>query len=120
MVTSSSDASARAQWREWVPHRDDVYIDGESYSVSIDMPTALAMSCDTYFYELGKRFYDLNKSPTVSPYTGEVVDIESVRRKMAASVFASKTPVARNLPAPAALIAVCVDPNMPLLNASFM
>ena len=23
----------------------------------IDMPTALAMSCDTYFYELGKRFY---------------------------------------------------------------
>ena len=25
----------------------------------IDLPTALAMSCDTYFYELGKRFYDL-------------------------------------------------------------
>jgi penicillin-binding protein 2 len=24
---------------------------------SIDLPTALAMSCDTYFYELGKRFY---------------------------------------------------------------
>ena len=23
----------------------------------IDLPTALAMSCDTYFYELGKRFY---------------------------------------------------------------
>ena len=34
----------------------------------------------------GKRFYDLNKSPIVSPYTGEVVDIESVRRKMAGSV----------------------------------
>ena len=33
----------------------------------------------------GKRFYDLNRSPIVSPYTGEVVDIESVRRKMAAS-----------------------------------
>jgi penicillin-binding protein 2 len=24
---------------------------------AIDLPTALAMSCDTYFYELGKRFY---------------------------------------------------------------
>ncbi|HEY8723809.1 MAG TPA: penicillin-binding protein 2 [Gaiellaceae bacterium] len=24
---------------------------------SMDLPTALAMSCDTYFYELGKRFY---------------------------------------------------------------
>jgi uncharacterized protein (TIGR02300 family) len=35
----------------------------------------------------GKRFYDLNKSPIVSPYTGEIVDIESVRRKMAASVI---------------------------------
>jgi penicillin-binding protein 2 len=25
----------------------------------IDLPTALAMSCDTYFYELGRRFYNL-------------------------------------------------------------
>jgi penicillin-binding protein 2 len=25
----------------------------------IDLPTALAMSCDTYFYELGRRFYVL-------------------------------------------------------------
>ena len=25
----------------------------------IDLPQALAMSCDTYFYELGKRFYNL-------------------------------------------------------------
>ncbi len=32
----------------------------------------------------GKRFYDLNKSPVVSPYTGEVVDIEVPRRKGAA------------------------------------
>ncbi|MEZ5913344.1 MAG: TIGR02300 family protein [Paracoccaceae bacterium] len=31
----------------------------------------------------GKRFYDLNKSPIVSPYTGEVVDIETARRKIA-------------------------------------
>ena len=35
----------------------------------------------------GKRFYDLNKTPIVSPYTGEIVDIETARRKMAASVI---------------------------------
>jgi len=27
--------------------------------------------------ETGKRFYDLNKSPVVSPYTGEVIDIDT-------------------------------------------
>ena len=42
----------------------------------------------------GKRFYDLNRSPIVSPYTGEVVDIESARRKMAAAV------ISRAMPAP--------------------
>jgi uncharacterized protein (TIGR02300 family) len=35
----------------------------------------------------GKRFYDLNRSPIVSPYTGEVVDIESARRKAVAAVI---------------------------------
>ncbi len=40
----------------------------------------------------GKRFYDLNRSPIVSPYTGEVVDIESARRKMAASVISRAVP----------------------------
>jgi uncharacterized protein (TIGR02300 family) len=40
----------------------------------------------------GKRFYDLNRSPIVSPYTGEVVDIETHRRKMAASVVARVMP----------------------------
>ena len=40
----------------------------------------------------GKRFYDLNKTPIVSPYTGEIVDIESVRRKMAASVISRAVP----------------------------
>ncbi len=40
----------------------------------------------------GKRFYDLNKNPIVSPYTGEIVDIESVRRKMAASVISRAVP----------------------------
>ncbi len=40
----------------------------------------------------GKRFYDLNRSPIISPYTGEVVDIEVARRKMAASVIARVVP----------------------------
>ena len=40
----------------------------------------------------GKRFYDLNRSPIVSPYTGEVVDIESARRNMAASVISRSVP----------------------------
>ena len=40
----------------------------------------------------GKRFYDLNRTPIVSPYTGEVVDIESVRRKLAASVISRAVP----------------------------
>jgi uncharacterized protein (TIGR02300 family) len=40
----------------------------------------------------GKRFYDLNRTPIVSPYTGEVVDIESARRKMAASVISRPVP----------------------------
>ena len=40
----------------------------------------------------GKRFYDLNRTPVVSPYTGEVVDIESARRKMAAAVIARVSP----------------------------
>ncbi|MBN8293369.1 TIGR02300 family protein [Rhodobacter sp. NTK016B] len=29
----------------------------------------------------GKRFYDLNKSPVISPYTGEVVPTEQPGRK---------------------------------------
>lgn len=29
----------------------------------------------------GKRFYDLNRSPVVSPYTGEVVDTDLPGRK---------------------------------------
>ncbi len=40
----------------------------------------------------GKRFYDLNRSPIVSPYTGEVVDIETARRKMAAAVISRVQP----------------------------
>ena len=40
----------------------------------------------------GKRFYDLNKTPIVSPYTGEVVDIESARRKTVAAVVTRAKP----------------------------
>lgn len=32
----------------------------------------------------GKRFYDLNKSPVISPFTGEVVELEQPGRKGAA------------------------------------
>lgn len=38
----------------------------------------------------GKRFYDLNRTPIVSPYTGEVVDIESVRRKAVGAIIAQE------------------------------
>ena len=40
----------------------------------------------------GKRFYDLNRTPIVSPSTGEVVDIETARRKMAAAVISRVLP----------------------------
>ncbi|WP_296762960.1 TIGR02300 family protein [Sediminimonas sp.] len=29
----------------------------------------------------GKRFYDLNKNPVVSPYTGEVVELETGKNR---------------------------------------
>ncbi len=39
-----------------------------------------------------RRFYDMNRTPVVSPYTGEVVDIESARRKLAAAVISRVSP----------------------------
>ncbi len=30
----------------------------------------------------GKRFYDLNRTPIVSPYTGEVVELDTAKTKM--------------------------------------
>jgi uncharacterized protein (TIGR02300 family) len=38
----------------------------------------------------GRRFYDMNRTPIVSPYTGEVVDIETVRRKAAGAIVAQE------------------------------
>ncbi|WP_238368155.1 TIGR02300 family protein [Mesobacterium pallidum] len=33
----------------------------------------------------GKRFYDLNKTPVISPYTGEVVDVDTGKSRMIAA-----------------------------------
>ena len=33
----------------------------------------------------GKRFYDLNKDPIVSPYTGEVVEVDNSKTRMIAA-----------------------------------
>ncbi len=33
----------------------------------------------------GKRFYDLNKNPIVSPYTGEVVEVDLSKSRMIAA-----------------------------------
>jgi uncharacterized protein (TIGR02300 family) len=33
----------------------------------------------------GKRFYDLNRDPIVSPYTGEIVNLETGKRSMIAA-----------------------------------
>ncbi|MDJ0639845.1 MAG: TIGR02300 family protein [Paracoccaceae bacterium] len=40
----------------------------------------------------GKRFYDLNKNPVVSPYTGEVVNLETGKGKR--SLVADKSDAA--------------------------
>lgn len=33
----------------------------------------------------GKRFYDLNKTPIVSPYTGEVLEVDASKSRMIAA-----------------------------------
>ena len=33
----------------------------------------------------GKRFYDLNKNPVVSPYTGDVVEVDNSKSRMIAA-----------------------------------
>lgn len=33
----------------------------------------------------GKRFYDLNRNPIVSPYTGEVVELDTTKTRMIAA-----------------------------------
>lgn len=36
----------------------------------------------------GRRFYDLNHDPVISPYTGEVVDLESDPHRVTAAAIA--------------------------------
>lgn len=38
----------------------------------------------------GKRFYDLNRTPIVSPYTGEVVEMDNAKTRMIASDAADR------------------------------
>jgi uncharacterized protein (TIGR02300 family) len=45
----------------------------------------------------GKRFYDLNRTPIVSPYTGEVVQIETSRRD---GMTAAEARAAKKAPVP--------------------
>ncbi len=33
----------------------------------------------------GKRFYDMNRSPIVSPYTGEAVEVDNAKTRMIAA-----------------------------------
>ena len=52
----------------------------------------------------GKKFYDLNKNPVISPYTGEVVPIAPVappRTRGATAAAAANTVVAETIPEPA-------------------
>ena len=50
----------------------------------------------------GKKFYDLNKSPVISPYTGEVVPIAPVAPpRMARGAAAAAPSMAAEMPEPA-------------------
>ncbi len=48
----------------------------------------------------GKRFYDLNRTPIISPYTGEIVPTETPGSKSAGPVAAEKKQVKRPEPEP--------------------
>ena len=47
----------------------------------------------------GKRFYDLNRSPIISPYTGEEVVIETPGRKIGTDATSDKAKPATAAPA---------------------
>lgn len=44
----------------------------------------------------GRRFYDLNKSPIVSPYTGEVVNLDGPKSRSLVSEKTASKATARN------------------------
>lgn len=68
----------------------------------------------------GKRFYDLNRSPVVSPYTGEVVEIETSGRKNgnsgAEAAAKAKKPAAEQVEADDVLLDDEVDAEEDLLE----
>ena len=49
----------------------------------------------------GKKFYDLNKNPVISPYTGEVVPIAPVAPPRATRGAAASPSMAADMPEPA-------------------
>ena len=50
--------------------------------------------------ETGRKFYDLGKTPVISPYTGKVVPIAPPPQSRARPEPAAPTPVARPAPVP--------------------
>ncbi len=50
--------------------------------------------------ETGRKFYDLNKTPVISPYTGKVVPIAAPAPSRARPEPVAPAPVARPAPAP--------------------
>ena len=56
----------------------------------------------------GKRFYDLNRSPIVSPFTGEVVEIDIPGRKTGASTASRPS---KSTPEPAEAEDAILDDN---------
>ena len=66
----------------------------------------------------GRRFYDLNRVPIVSPYTGEVVQIDDAPRRM--GVAATEYAAQRVKPRPKAVLddeeTLLVDEDAPEVN----
>ena len=58
--------------------------------------------------ETGRKFYDLNKTPVVSPYTGKVVPIVPTPTRAQRPEPAAPAPVARPAPAPVAEVETVV------------
>ena len=55
--------------------------------------------------ETGRKFYDLNRDPVISPYSGKVVPVETLPVRSRPEPAAA-APVARPVPAPAEEVAV--------------
>ena len=60
----------------------------------------------------GKRFYDLNKNPIVSPYTGDVVELDASKTRMIAADAADRSSVNPETESDADDAVVLVDDNV--------